>query len=105
MAGAYRFGLSSIALIDTSRPGRVELRLNVHEVNGSGYPEALSFTFEGAEAALLLATLDGVTGQANEEIEALRATVRQLESERDTALQLAGEMEQKQKALRAALGV
>lgn len=81
------------------------MRLNVHEVNGHGYPEALAFSFEGVEASLLLAALDGVTGQASEEIELLRATVRQLETERDAALSLAGEMEQKQKALRAALGV
>lgn len=104
-AGHYRFGLASIALVDTSRPGLVELKLNVHEVNGKGLPEALSFVFEGAEARLLLASLDGVTGQANAEVETLRETIRQLEVERDAALQLAGEMEQKQKALRAALGV
>jgi hypothetical protein len=104
-AGAYRFALASIALVDLSQPGRVDLRMNIHEVNGKGFPEALSFTFEGADAALLLAALDGCTGQADGEIEALRATVRQLESERDLALQMADELEQQQKRLRAALGV
>ena len=104
-AGAYRFALASIALIDLSQPGRVNLRMNIHEVNGKGIPEALSFDFEGADAALLLAALDGVTGQANGEIEALRGTVRQLESERDLALQMADELEQQQQRLRAALGV
>lgn len=104
-AGAYRFGLSSIALVDTRQPGHVELRLNIHEVNGKGIPEALSFAFDGAEAALLLAALDGVTGRADAEVETLRETIRQLEGERDTALQLAAELEQKQKSLRAALGV
>ena len=104
-AGTYRFGLASIALVDLSQPGRVDLRLNIHEVNGKGIPEALSFTFEGADAALLLAALDGCTGQADGEIEALRATVRKLESERDLALQMADELEQRQKQLRTALGV
>ena len=103
-AGACRFALAHIALIDLSAPGRVDLRLSVHEVNGKGFPEALAFTFEGADAALLLAALDGCTGQANGEIEALRETVRRLEAERDLALQMADELEQKQKTLRAALG-
>ena len=104
-AGAYRFALASIALVDLSTPGRVDLRLAVHEVNGKGFPEALSCTFEGADAALLLAALDGCTGQADGEIEALRTTVRKLETERDLALQMADELEQKQRTLRAALGV
>ena len=104
-AGAYRFALASIALLDLSTAGRVDLRLSVHEVNGKGFPEALSFTFEGADAALLLAAIDGVTGEASGEVEALRATVRKLEAERDLALQMADELEQKQKTLRAALGV
>lgn len=104
-ADAYRFALASIALIDLSEPGQVDIRLNIHEVNAKGYPEALSFSFSGAEAALLLAAIDGVTGQGNAEVESLRETIRQLETERDAALQLAGEMEQKQQALRAALGV
>ncbi len=104
-AGPYRFGLSSIALVDTSRPGAVDVRLNVHEVGPKGFPESLSFTFEGTDAALLLAALDSVTSQADAEVEALRAMVRRVEEERDTALRLAEELEQKQKALRSALGV
>lgn len=104
-AGSYRFGLSSIALVDLSRPGQVDVCLNIHEVNAKGYPEALRFTFEGTEAALLLAALDGVTGQASAEIEALRETIRGLETERDAALQLAVDLEQRQQALRTALGL
>ena len=104
-AGAYRFAVASIALVDLSKPGRVDLRLSVHEVNSKGFPEALSFTFEGADAALLLAAIDGVTGEASGEVEALRTVVRKLEAERDLALQMADELEQKQKTLRAALGV
>jgi hypothetical protein len=105
-AGAYRFGLSSIALVDVSRPGHVEVRLSIHEVNArTGYPEALAFSFEGAEARLFLAALDGCTGQANAEVEMLRETIRQLKTERDAALQLALDLEDKQRALRAALGV
>lgn len=103
-AGPYRFGLSSIALVDTSRPGAVDVKLNIHEVGSQGFPEALSFTFEGSDAALLLAALNSVTAQGDAEIEALRALVKQAQEERDTALRLAEELEQKQKALRQALG-
>lgn len=103
-AGPYRFGLSSIAMVDTRQPGIVEIKLNIHEVNGHGFPEALSFSFDGTDAVLLLAALDNVTGAADTQLETLRNELRRVEEERDAAVALAEELEQKQKALRQLVG-
>lgn len=106
--GGYRFALGAISVVDTSRPGRVEVKLNVHEVGPNGYPVAACYAFEGDEARDLLVVLDLVTGRAPESagrIWELEAEAAKMREERDTALALAGELETKQAALRKTLGL
>lgn len=85
----YIFGVSSIALIDTHEPGIVELKLNIHEVNGKGYPEALSFMYEGNDAVSLLSQISTLTTNSHQIVDYLNhqaAELKQARAERDEAL-------------------
>lgn len=104
--GDVDVALSSVALVDKTRPDAIEVVLNVHEVGAQGHVVAKSFVLRGVECDSFLGSYSVATGKPitdTREIERLKAENAALKRDNETALQLAQEAQAKVNALKAAL--
>lgn len=104
--GDVDVALSSVALVDKTRPDAIEVVLNVHEIGAQGYVVAKVFQLSGAERDTFLGSYSVATGKPitdTREIERLKAENAALKRDNETALQLAQEAQARVNALKAAL--
>ena len=112
--GVYDINLASVALVDKSNPNWVDVVLSVHDMNREGHITARVISLMGADRDAFLASyqqaigkpptelLDKLTALKHANADLVRNNTR-LIAERDAAMQLAEELENKRKKLIAAL--
>lgn len=112
--GVYDINLTSVALVDRSTVSSIDVVLSVHDMNRDGHIVARVINLSGADRDAFLASYQQAIGKPPTELldkltalEHANADLaldnKRLIAERDAAMQLAEELENKRKKLIAAL--
>jgi hypothetical protein len=104
-AGTMILNLSNVALIDDTDPNRIEVVLNIHDINKDGTQHPRAFEVKGQDAYALRTAIQSIMGN-DEQIQHMARLIKRVEDaarNESTALELASAAERSSEAVKAAI--